>query len=521
MNPMTKHLVRLTLVAILAALAAGPALANWTASGTFNYEDREWDNTGFTDVISQHPVRYADIEIVDPYKSGAKAILAYGKTDANGAFSLNVSDSSTRTVYVRVITDTSHTSGLYARITTHGGLLYALRSAYYASHNPNTNINFGVLVAAVGNGGEPFHMLDLLIYGADYIKAQTGSRPGSKAYVTLRWAIDGGVTAAAYTSGNVITMRDYCGYDDAVVMHEWGHYAMNNYSRSTNPAGIHYLSDCNEDIRLAFDEGRASTLGCSVRRFANMPYSNVYLRTTGASGPGHIENWFDLENETQYACDGDTSEVAVSRSLWDIGDGPSTLDMTPGEDETHDLLALPELDLWQVYAGPIKSATWVTLESFWNGWFDSTVNNGYLTEMRAIFNELSMEFQPDAFEPNDTAADARWIYPNDAPIHLTFFSDPQGDGKGAADIDVFKFDATAGVTYAIETLNLLSDANTYLDILDTNGSTVLASNDNRATGDESSLITWQAPSTATYYVRSKHASDWGIHGSYDLSVTTP
>jgi hypothetical protein len=72
----------------------------------------------------------------------------------------------------------------------------------------------------------------------------------------------------------------------------------------------------------------------------------------------------------------------------------------------------------------------------------------------------------------------------------------------------------------LETTNLLSDANTFLEILDSDGVTVLASNNDRAAGDESSLINWTAPRSDVFYVRVTHYPDWGIYGSYKVSVSS-
>ena len=79
-----------------------------------------------------------------------------------------------------------------------------------------------------------------------------------------------------------------------------------------------------------------------------------------------------------------------------------------------------------------------------------------------------------------------------------------------------------GVIYTVTTANLVSDANTNLEILDTNGTTVLVSN-NDCPGftDGSSCLTWTAPRTDTFYIRVKHATDAGIYGSYSLQATNP
>jgi len=58
--------VRRTLLAGAVLLAfAQAAHANWTASGTFSYRDREFDQTGFTGATPTRPIRLADVEVVE------------------------------------------------------------------------------------------------------------------------------------------------------------------------------------------------------------------------------------------------------------------------------------------------------------------------------------------------------------------------------------------------------------------------------------------------------------------------
>ena len=40
--------------------------------------------------------------------------------------------------------------------------------------------------------------------------------------------------------------------------------------------------------------------------------------------------------------------------LWDIVDGPSTPDATPGVDDAHDLLDLQDGEVWEVLTEPIR-----------------------------------------------------------------------------------------------------------------------------------------------------------------------
>ncbi len=504
----------LTVVPLLIlAFAALPARANWVATGTFLYEDREQDLSGFTGVISQKPVRFADVEIVSN-----KKVIAKGSTDALGAFSIAVVDSSVRSIQVRVLTTTGYTSDLFVRVVSGKSTAYAALSSKISNHDPTVNVNFGTMVVEVGGGGEAFNIFDQGVYGADYVKALKGSRPSQ--LITFRWAIDAGVTVS-YTSLGICYLRDTAGYDDGPILHEWAHYVMNYYSAASNPGDVHYLSDCNQDIRLAFDEGRATSFGLAVRRHFGMPGSNVYVRTDGASGPGHALNAYDLETPSEYFCPGDTSEASYSRAVWDVGDGPSTTDLTPGVDEDHDRLALSDVEVWEVYTGPVTLAVNTSTESFWDGWFDPAVANGYLPEMRDVFGFYRIEFWPDGNEPNNTTAQAPLITANGGTWALTYFYDPDGNGEGEPDADLFRLETVGGASYTIQTLGLLSDANTSLEVLDADGVTVLASNDDRALDDPSSQIVWTAPRSDTFYVRSTHAPDYGIYGSYELQVTSP
>jgi hypothetical protein len=519
---MRRATLRAALAATVFAVVA-PAHANWTASGQILYQHREWDQTGFTGAIVNNPVRYADVEIIDPTKSGAKRHLAWGKTDANGNFSILVVDSTTRSkVRAVILTTTTQTSDLFVKVSTSNGSIYAANTPDYNNHGPNVNVNWGTLTSQAFGGAEAFNILDRGVYGADFIKVLTGSRPGSSKLVTFKWSATGGVTNS-FTSGNTVTLRDTAGYDDTVIQHEWSHYVMTNYSKVTNPGGAHFLSDCSEDPRLAFDEGRASFFGMSVRRYFGQPNANVYMKTDGGSGPGHMVNWYNVEDPEQYACQGDTSEVANSRSLWDIGDDVSTTDTTPGvDDNPPDALTLPDLETWQVFVGPIKNVTNVTAESFWDGWFDATVNNGNFIELKDIWAAQFIDFWPDAYEPNNTTATATLFNPNDTGLVLTYFYDGNGDHKGEIDTDLINFNAVGGTVYTAQTTNLLSANDTNLEILDTNGTTVLASNNDRAAGDKSSLITWTAPRSDLFYIRSKRASGgYTVYGSYYFFLTTP
>jgi len=514
-----KKTARLLALASLLILPRAAAEANWTATGRFTYVDREYDQTGFTGAEPQLSVRYADVHILD----SKNKILASGATDASGNYNILVVDSSTRTVYVRVTSRSVNTSNLWIEVrstTANNYNHYAVKSANLSNHGPNVNVNFGTLVALKGQGGEAFNIFDQMVRGVDYIASLRGSRPGSADNLIAAWGINRGITDSTYLRATrTLNYRDTAGYDDTPILHEMGHYFVTEFSGTDNPAGPHTFSDCNVDLKLAWEEGYASYWGNSAQRFAGLPRCNIYMRSNGGPGPGNLVRYADLETDTQYLCQGDTSEVSVFELLWDINDSAATTDTTPGVDDAPDAMAEPDIQNYEVMRDYIPTAVNKSMEDFWDGWFKAPISNGFLSQMRSIAAVVGVNFVEDALEVNNSAATASPITVGGGFVPATFFYDPDGDGAGQADTDYYIFSATSGQPYKAETANLVSDGNTLLELLDSDGSTVLASNNDRAPGDYSSLINWTAPRSDVFYLRVTHAPDLGVYGSYSVAVS--
>jgi len=506
--------------ALFLAATFGTASANWTASGTVSYRDREFDETGFTGVEPLKPARYVDVQVVD---ATSGKVIGSVATDASGSFSFTVSDSNTRDIYLRVLTSSTKTPTLFLKVVNVSSTVYAIATPTITGHTSSTDVAFGSLVAEIGAGGEAFNLYDMGVLGSDYMAFLQGARPDTHHQLTIKWQIDGGV-ASSLTSTTTMAVRDTGAYDDTTILHEYGHFAVWNYSATSTPGGSHSLSDCHQDPRLAWDEGHASFFGGNISRHFGFHHPNVYVKTDGGAGPGHLALWFDLETESQYACSGDTGEVAIYTALWDITDDANTDDFTPGQDDAPvDTLARADADEWKVMTEGLPGRSYITAEDFWDAWFESPVANGDFPGMKSIFSDgVQIYFYPDAYEPNDTQATASPVPADGSLIHATFFTDPDGDhsGGGATDVDWFSFPATVNYQYTIETTNLLSACDTKLTLFDASANQ-LASNDNRATGDPSSLITWTAPSTGTYSIKVSRVGNNIKYGSYDLKITPP
>ncbi len=499
----------------LAFLCATPALADYSVSGRFLYVDREFDGNGFTGVEPQLPIRFADVQVVDGTK-----IVGAGVTDALGNFAFRVQDSRTRDIYVRCLARRQTSTGLPidVRAGNQSGDIWSIMTQTFLGHLPTQDLFIGTLVATPGAGGEAFNLLDVAIMGGDYLAYLRG--PGATPLLIV--VFNASNPNLSSTSGNTITMARNAGYDDTVLLHEMGHYVIDNFSKSDSPGGTHNLSDCNQNLMLAWDEGHATAWGLSVRRYFNLPHCSLYVRTTGLGGAGNLQFSFDVETQQPFVCFGATSETTVFAALWDTMDDPSTPDETPGTDEAWDLLQGQDAAYWKDLTLYLPGATNISLEDFWDGWFHPTVANGHYPEMKSIFRAVGVEYFPDDFEPNDLLGEEKILVPGTALHHLTYFADRNNDLLGEPDTDLFAFDvpqAGVGKTYAIETLNLLSDANTSLDLLAADGATVLASNNDRSAIDASSLILYTPSAAGRFYVRSTHAADFGIYGSYDFRIS--
>ncbi len=522
-RPGLRVLPVLVAVAFL-GLPWGGARADWTATGSFHYADREFDQNGFTGVEPPRPVRLADLEVVDANQSGKNAVIATGVTGLDGSYSIFVPDSRTRDVYIRVVTRSDATASLHIDVRTSISgkpVHYAAATSTAINHLPSANVNFGPAVIAIGQGGEAFNIFDQMLMGVDYHAFLTGARPGADDHLSTVWGLSNGNTSAYYSPGyRAIMLRDTAGYDDTVILHEMGHYIVREFSATSSPGGFHTFALCDIDLRLAFDEGFATFWGNSVRRYHGIPRSDVYLRSNGAPGPGNVVRTANLETDTQYLCAGAGSEVNVFLFLWDLVDGAGTPDDTPGQDDLLDTLELPDSTVWSVMTGWIPGASSITTEDFWDGWFLLPAAPGSLSGVQGIADGLQFPYREDAQEVNDTAATATVLAVNDPPVGSTFFRDPDLDGAGAPDTDFFLFSATAGGTYLLETVSLLNGADTFLRLLNSDGSTLLAFNDNRASGDRSSRIDWVAPRSDFFYLKATPVTTIASYGSYAVRISS-
>ena len=117
----------------------------------------------------------------------------------------------------------------------------------------------------------------------------------------------------------------------------------------------------------------------------------------------------------------------------------------------------------------------------------------------------------DAYESDDTSAGAQPITLGETQRH---------NFDSLADEDWVTFTVSGGVMYTIQTSDLDLAADTYLYLYDTDGSTLLAANDDYG-GSLASRIDWIAPSDGTYYALVRHwnPNTAGCGTTYILNFT--
>lgn len=118
----------------------------------------------------------------------------------------------------------------------------------------------------------------------------------------------------------------------------------------------------------------------------------------------------------------------------------------------------------------------------------------------------------DLFEQDDARASAQ-------PINID--GNPQKHNIcPAADGDWIRFDATAGITYTLETLNLGSKADTILCLYDASGAEIRCDDDSGA--DKASRLLYQSATNATFYlkVRDRDPEVAGSDTQYEVQVLT-
>ncbi|MBI3793202.1 MAG: hypothetical protein HY280_00540 [Nitrospinae bacterium] len=471
--------------------------------GTATYEKLEWNSSGLTGrlISPAPPIRYARVELV---QNGAA--VATATSDSTGYYSFP-SVSVTGGVYVRILSDA--VSPYSATVVDNASATYALRSSDFTfASGQSWKVN---LLASHSDAGNVFNIFDCLIRAQDVDHLLSGSYPSR---VTGVWYQ--GNSGTDYTNGsNTISVYGAStvaaggndAYDDAVVMHETGHYAASNYSRDNSPGGAHYIN-MHYDLRLTWSEGWAtffSAMSRSLRPITGADYPKWYVDTPGwlnADGTPLSGTVFAFEIDSpSYSSQatGADNELAVSTVLWHVY-------ASTGSSLTSPYLGLSDGSIWSTFATYLPgmtSAIYATLDRFYDGW-----NAGHPGQMASILSDRTIRYVADAYGTHSSTGTAlTTLTPGTTQTVHNFF--PAGAKH------YYAISVGSGSQYTFATSSLGDGADTMLTLFDSDGKTMLAQNDDYEAdndavtpdntytdgdNDLASKIVWVANGTKTVYL---------------------
>ncbi|MFQ6104608.1 MAG: FlgD immunoglobulin-like domain containing protein [Candidatus Glassbacteria bacterium] len=510
-----KRIATFTFLLAFVMLCAGDVLSAYQVTGTFNYRDREQDQTGFTGDEPLLPIRGADVEVLD---NNTSAILATGVTNVSGEININVNDNQVRDIVVRVLTVSDYNPFLNVKTETWenfgAGDPYAVESQVYADHDPSSDLDIGTVVAEPQGPGEPFNIFDCLVNQMSMVNAMTGENPGS--YPRMRAKFTHGQHSGQAFYDGALNIGAEFPYDDGVVMHEGGHFTNSHWSEDDNPGGAHYVGDVNQDPRLSYGEGIASYWhSTTAAMFGLNPPANLEVQTTGAPGPGHLSFYVEYE-QPNWGSYGPACEVAVTAVLYDILDNENWDDFTPGEGEDFDSLSLSFDHYWYLAENVLVDPVWhpSTVEDAWDAWMETFGDTAYYDEMKSIFASHRMEFWEDDFEVDNTKEAATTIGLGETSTRHTLFP--------VDDIDWFSMQGIAGAKFQIAAMNKMPATHSLITVYESDGTTYVADNINPENpadvGGSVELIT---PASDLFYITVNQYSYSGIYteyGAYDLEL---
>ncbi len=310
--------------------AACTSASNVTISGVVSYDLVPHNSNSALDYpnTTPEPVKNAVVELIC---EGER--ISATNTDNGGNYSLSAPAGISASVFVRVKAQmlSSALPGYDFTVVdnTQSQSMYAMDSAAFNMGttdilNKNLRAQSGWSGAAYTSTrvAAPFAILDSVWKAASKVIEVNSSVifPPLK----INWSILN-TTAAGSLAAGQITSSHYNGadiyilgaadndtdeYDDHVIIHEWGHYFEDKFSRVDSVGGEHTMGDI-LDIRVAFSEGFSNAYSAIASG------DTIYSDSTGVSQASGF--WIDLDNNNCVNA-GWFSECSVQSIIYDLYD---------------------------------------------------------------------------------------------------------------------------------------------------------------------------------------------------------
>jgi len=431
-----------------------------TVSGTIMYEDRQYGfSSGFTGVTVMKPVRHALVEVVD-FVAGT--VLGSGLTNSEGGYDVEALLINGGSAYVRVVADTSASTAPPVIVrTASGGGIYSVQGIGFIANS--ASIVSDISITASGPAGGAFNILDVMTAAGQFVNSISGQ---AAPLLIARWSQGSAIgTYFLPSTGEIFVTggsADTDEYDDDVLWHEYGHFIADAFSIDDSPGGNHYISDNDLDLRLSWSEGWGGYFQAALKQWL--------IETPD---PPELVQVASLANGTAPTYYVDTGASAFSLNLGSPGGSPYVY----SSNEVAVAKVLLDMDgsyspsdIWAVFnsiGGYLLPLEQTTLEAFWDGW---VLTKGVTAPINSILTGREIYYMEDPYENDDLPDNLRLIAVNGLSEEHYLYS-----AASFWDTDYIAFNATATGDYTVETFCMKNGADTYLEVLGTDGSTLVNS----------------------------------------------
>ncbi len=295
-----------------------------TLQGEVSFATRSPTPRGASERIGRGVMAHVPVVAVD----GDGNELGRTITDASGRFSM---ESTSAATHLQVVARLQH-DGHDLAVTTHANGEPPHIAAVAVTADAEQNVHFPDEVPMSG----ALHILASMFQGSVAVRDWTGHHlPPFFCYwsrgETTNWSFytgergDTGRFTIELLGGepNARAITDTDEHDEAIILHEFGHFVMDRLSSSSSHGGSHPRGAL-IDPGLAWEEGRATWFAATVLG------NGWYQDTIGLEPRGELRVHHDVEQGIRDDVRGVGSESGVSEILWDLADGVEGL---PDRDE--------------------------------------------------------------------------------------------------------------------------------------------------------------------------------------------
>jgi hypothetical protein len=319
-------------------------------SGTIYYERVQPHHTDATtrldySNITKETAKEVQVEVIDA--TGNQVASTF--TNAQGEYIFKDIESFT-TVKIRVLAKMFKKDSWDVKVidNNRGNALYVIEGELEDTGSTDTIRE--LIAPSSTHSSAPFAILDSIYQAMS--KIHTVAPSVNFPLLKINWSVNN-ITIGTYYDGedNIFLLGDQKGdsdeYDGHIVIHEWGHFFENRFSRADNIGGRHGTGN-HLDSRVAFGEGFGNALSAMVTD------NPIYFDTIQGNNNGWNMNIENAYHETP----GWFSEASIQRILYDLYD-------THNENKDH--LSLGFKPIYDVLVGGQKvTPAFTTIFSFIN-----------------------------------------------------------------------------------------------------------------------------------------------------------